>query len=68
MSAETLFDPDDYAPITVKRIGCAACIGQGCVRCYGVGRLGVSIWRGGTLLSMITVAEDGDARHPVPMS
>ncbi len=51
---DALFDLDHYAPLAVKIMRCAACIGQGCARCDNVGRLGSSIWRGGSCLARIT--------------
>ena len=53
MSA-ALFDMDDYAPIVVKTMTCAACIGRGCARCGDEGRLGSSIWQGSSCLARIT--------------
>lgn len=51
--SDTLFEVDDYEPIKVKHIRCAACAGYGqtlrgetCPRCDGAGRLGTSFWRG----------------------
>lgn len=55
---EALFDLDDYEPVTLKQMRCAACIGRGCARCYGVGRLGSSIWRGATCLLRIRCREN----------
>lgn len=50
---DALFDVDDYEPVRVKAMSCSACIGSGCARCDWVGRLGSSIWRGGSLLARI---------------
>jgi len=61
--AEALFEVDDYAPLTVKIMGCAACshsgrtlLGEPCPRCRGDARIGSSIWRGGSCLARITSA------------
>ena len=53
--SEALFEVDEFAPTTVKVIRCAACIGSGCARC-NAGRIGSSVWRGGTCLGRITSA------------
>lgn len=60
MSAPALFEVDDFAPVTVKVMSCASCIGQGvrltgetCSVCGGDRRIGSSIWRGGTCLARI---------------
>lgn len=59
---DALFEIDDFAPLAVKSMRCAACIGSGqtmrretCPRCGGIGRLGSSIWRGALCLTRITV-------------
>lgn len=50
---DALFEADEFEPVKVKVIRCAACIGGGktlmsdtCPRCDGIGRLGSSFWRG----------------------
>lgn len=53
---EALFEVDDFEPLTVKRMMCAACLGSGCTRCSEIGRLGSSIWRGAQLLMRIEVS------------
>lgn len=61
---DALFEVDDYAPLTVKIMGCAACSHSGralhsggpCSRCHGDARIGSSIWRGGSCLARITSA------------
>lgn len=55
--SDALFDVDDFAPVTVKSMRCAACVGDGCARCEWGGRLGSSIWRGGSLLARITTPD-----------
>lgn len=56
---DALFDLDDYAPLTMKTMRCGSCVGIGCARCYGSGRYGTSIWRGGECLARITTTTEG---------
>lgn len=66
---DVLFDLDDYAPLTVKAMRCAACVGIGCARCDSIGRLGSSIWQGSACLARITsetTEREGGSSYPMP--
>ncbi len=63
--AGVMFDLDDFEPLSVKVIECAACIGRGltlmgevCTRCEGDGRLGSAFWRGGRLLGHVLASPE----------